>query len=190
MPVADSWSEWSTWSDCDSSGFQTRARQCILLFPVGSQCTGNTTESQACAVDSNFIPGEISHLLEGFVKSLKVSGLRCSTVPEWSLQIHELKQNLPLVSTRMFLYCVETMCLCRSGVYIKICPMAPSATALSTHCHNILQVSPILLGSRGWVHTASRNSLLFILRGFGTRIIKEKLLSILWFACTKWVLWL
>ncbi|KQL60792.1 semaphorin-5A [Amazona aestiva] len=54
--IFNSWSEWSEWSDCDSSGFQFRVRQCIILFPVGSQCTGNTTESRACALDSNFIP--------------------------------------------------------------------------------------------------------------------------------------
>lgn len=58
----------------------------------------------------------------------KVSEPRHSTVPDCTVQIHELKQSLPLVSTRMLVYCVETMCLCRSGVYIKICPMATSVT--------------------------------------------------------------
>lgn len=111
VPVADSWSEWSEWSDCDASGLQTRARQCILLFPVGTQCTGNTSESRACAADSNFIPGENSQLLEGLLKSLKVSGPRRSAVPDCTVQIHELKQSWPLVSTRVLVYCVETMLL-------------------------------------------------------------------------------
>lgn len=58
LPVfAESWSEWSDWSECDASGVQVRARQCILLFPVGSQCSGNTTESRPCGFDSNYIPG-------------------------------------------------------------------------------------------------------------------------------------
>lgn len=55
---AESWSEWSDWSECEASGVQVRARQCILLFPVGSQCSGNTTESRPCVFDSNFIPGK------------------------------------------------------------------------------------------------------------------------------------
>lgn len=54
----ESWSEWSNWSMCGASGIQVRARQCILLFPVGSQCSGNTTESRPCVFDSNFIPGK------------------------------------------------------------------------------------------------------------------------------------
>lgn len=111
LPVADSWSEWSEWSDCDSSGFQFRARQCIILFPVGSQCTGNTTESRACALDSNFIPGEISLLLEESVKSLSVSGARCNTVPVCPVQSWELEQNLPFVSQSMFAYYMEPVSL-------------------------------------------------------------------------------
>lgn len=56
--TAESWSEWSDWSECDASGVQVRTRQCILLFPVGSQCSGNATESRPCVFDSNFIPGK------------------------------------------------------------------------------------------------------------------------------------
>ena len=111
LPVADSWSEWSEWSDCDSSGFQFRVRQCIILFPVGSQCTGNTTESRACALDSNFIPGEISLLLEGLAKSLNISGARHSTVPDCTVQSRELEQNLPFVSQSVLVYYVESMLL-------------------------------------------------------------------------------
>ncbi|KAG8133123.1 hypothetical protein E2320_010944, partial [Naja naja] len=57
----DSWSDWSGWSGCDASGVQVRTRQCNVLFPVGQQCSGNTTESQPCDSDSNFIPGETKH---------------------------------------------------------------------------------------------------------------------------------
>ncbi|KAB0390414.1 hypothetical protein E2I00_007891, partial [Balaenoptera physalus] len=56
QPCPESWSEWSDWSECDVSGVQVRIRQCILLFPVGSQCSGNTTESRPCVFDSNFLP--------------------------------------------------------------------------------------------------------------------------------------
>lgn len=109
LPVADSWSEWSEWSPCDSSGLQFRVRQCVILFPVGSQCTGNTTESRACALDSNFIPGEISPLLEGLVKSLKVSGARRSIVPHRTVQSQELEQNLPSGSKSVLVCSVEKM---------------------------------------------------------------------------------
>ena len=60
---AESWSEWSDWSECDVAGVQVRVRQCVLLFPVGSQCSGNTTESRPCIFDSNFIPGEGAEML-------------------------------------------------------------------------------------------------------------------------------
>ncbi|XP_060256258.1 semaphorin-5A isoform X2 [Ovis aries] len=56
QPCPESWSEWSEWSECDVAGVQVRVRQCVLLFPVGSQCSGNTTESRPCVFDSNFIP--------------------------------------------------------------------------------------------------------------------------------------
>ena len=45
------------------AGVQVRVRQCILLFPVGSQCSGNTTESRPCIFDSNFIPGKGAEML-------------------------------------------------------------------------------------------------------------------------------
>uniref|UniRef100_A0A8C5KGN7 Semaphorin-2A n=1 Tax=Jaculus jaculus TaxID=51337 RepID=A0A8C5KGN7_JACJA len=67
----ESWSEWSDWSACDASGVQTRVRQCTLPFPVGSQCSGNTTESQPCVFDSNFIP-EVS-----VARSSSVEEKRC-----------------------------------------------------------------------------------------------------------------
>ncbi|MEE6465587.1 hypothetical protein FKM82_006602, partial [Ascaphus truei] len=55
----ESWSNWSDWSQCDSSGAQFRLRQCNILFPVGNQCSGNSTETRNCISESNFIP-EIS----------------------------------------------------------------------------------------------------------------------------------
>uniref|UniRef100_W5N7X9 Sema domain-containing protein n=1 Tax=Lepisosteus oculatus TaxID=7918 RepID=W5N7X9_LEPOC len=59
QPCPESWSEWSRWSDCDSSGTQLRVRRCDVLFPTGKQCWGNNTEARACLSDSNLIP-EIS----------------------------------------------------------------------------------------------------------------------------------
>uniref|UniRef100_A0A4W3JG71 Semaphorin-5A n=1 Tax=Callorhinchus milii TaxID=7868 RepID=A0A4W3JG71_CALMI len=55
----DSWSEWSEWSACEDSGSQHRTRHCNILFPVGNQCSENSSESQPCDYDSNLIP-EIS----------------------------------------------------------------------------------------------------------------------------------
>lgn len=108
LPIADSWSEWSEWSECDSSGMQLRVRQCILLFPVGSQCTGNTTESRACAFDSNFIPGEISALLERLMKSLSISRTKRNTV---LTQNFVEEKNLPVFIQRVQVYSVELMLL-------------------------------------------------------------------------------
>lgn len=58
LVVTDSWSHWSEWSGCDLSGTQFRTRQCDVLFPVGQQCSGDTTESRLCVSDSNSIPGK------------------------------------------------------------------------------------------------------------------------------------
>uniref|UniRef100_A0AAY4ADZ6 Sema domain-containing protein n=1 Tax=Denticeps clupeoides TaxID=299321 RepID=A0AAY4ADZ6_9TELE len=56
QPCPESWSDWSEWSPCDSSGFQTRVRHCDVLFPMGNQCSGNSSEMRSCLPDSNFIP--------------------------------------------------------------------------------------------------------------------------------------
>lgn len=154
LPVADSWSEWSEWSPCDPSGLQFRVRQCVILFPVGSQCTGNTTESRACALDSNFIPGENSPLLEGLVKS---HGLRSEAYYRPTPHCAEPRAGTELAfcqQKRVGLLRRENVA--RSGVFMKICLVALSAVELSSlsppgalvsHCHSILQVPPFLLGS-------------------------------------------
>ncbi|XP_012577197.1 PREDICTED: semaphorin-5A [Condylura cristata] len=71
----ESWSEWSDWSECDPSGVQVRARQCVLLFPAGGQCSGNTTESRPCVFDSNFIP-EVSVARSSSVEEKRCGGPR------------------------------------------------------------------------------------------------------------------
>nr|XP_046211417.1 semaphorin-5A-like isoform X1 [Oncorhynchus gorbuscha] len=52
----ESWSNWSLWCQCDSSGSQLRVRHCNVLFPTGNQCSGSHTETRACPPDSNVIP--------------------------------------------------------------------------------------------------------------------------------------
>ncbi|KPP71089.1 hypothetical protein Z043_110030, partial [Scleropages formosus] len=52
----ESWSMWSEWSRCDSSGMQTRLRHCDVLFPTGTQCSGNSSDTRPCPLDSNLIP--------------------------------------------------------------------------------------------------------------------------------------
>ncbi|XP_072431618.1 semaphorin-5A isoform X1 [Chiloscyllium punctatum] len=52
----DNWSEWSMWSECEVSGSQHRTRHCKILFPVGYQCSENSSESRTCVFDNNFIP--------------------------------------------------------------------------------------------------------------------------------------
>ena len=83
-------------------------RVVILLFPVGSQCTGNTTESRACAFDSNFIPGEMSALLERLMKSLSISRTKRNTV---LTQNFVEEKNLPVFIQRVQVYSVELMLL-------------------------------------------------------------------------------
>ncbi|XP_059380512.1 semaphorin-5A [Carassius carassius] len=56
QPCPESWSDWSEWSPCDSSGSQVRLRHCDVLFPTGNQCSGNSSETRACLPISNFIP--------------------------------------------------------------------------------------------------------------------------------------
>ncbi|XP_075396933.1 semaphorin-5A [Tenrec ecaudatus] len=56
QPCPESWSTWSPWSMCDASGTQIRSRQCVLLFPIGSSCSGNSSESRPCASDANLLP--------------------------------------------------------------------------------------------------------------------------------------
>lgn len=58
----ESWSSWSEWSHCDSSGAQLRVRHCNVLFPTGNQCSGNSSETRPCSPDSNFIPGDNTHM--------------------------------------------------------------------------------------------------------------------------------
>ncbi|MGH0151219.1 UNVERIFIED_CONTAM: hypothetical protein FKN15_019480 [Acipenser sinensis] len=55
LPCPESWSGWSEWSECDSSGLQVRVRHCDILFPTGNQCYGNRTETKKCIFESNFI---------------------------------------------------------------------------------------------------------------------------------------
>ncbi|XP_045141226.1 semaphorin-5A [Echinops telfairi] len=58
QPCPESWSTWSAWSMCDASGIQVRSRQCVLVFPTGSSCSGNSSESRPCFSDSNLLPGK------------------------------------------------------------------------------------------------------------------------------------
>ncbi|XP_064202566.1 semaphorin-5A-like isoform X1 [Anguilla rostrata] len=60
QPCPESWSPWSRWSQCEPTGVQVRVRHCNILFPTGSQCTGNSTETRACTYDSNLIPESIA----------------------------------------------------------------------------------------------------------------------------------
>ncbi|MGH0133025.1 UNVERIFIED_CONTAM: hypothetical protein FKN15_035391 [Acipenser sinensis] len=65
LPCPESWSGWSEWSECDSSGLQVRVRHCDILFPTGNQCYGNRTETKTCIFESNFISDFVLKLAHG-----------------------------------------------------------------------------------------------------------------------------
>uniref|UniRef100_A0AAR2L3Q0 Sema domain-containing protein n=1 Tax=Pygocentrus nattereri TaxID=42514 RepID=A0AAR2L3Q0_PYGNA len=72
QPCPESWSDWSEWSHCDSSGVQVRLRHCDVLFPTGNQCAGNSSESRACLIESNYIPGTHSHTQNVFLDNVTI----------------------------------------------------------------------------------------------------------------------
>ncbi|XP_030825622.1 semaphorin-5A [Camarhynchus parvulus] len=133
QPCPDSWSEWSEWSDCDSSGFQSRARQCILVFPVGSQCTGNTTESRACGVDSNFIP-EIS-----VARSSSVGEKRCGEFNMFHMIAVGLSSSILgcLLTLLVYTYCQRYQQQSHDATVIHPVSPAPLNTSITNHINKL-----------------------------------------------------
>ncbi|RMC15874.1 hypothetical protein DUI87_08079 [Hirundo rustica rustica] len=133
LPCPDSWSEWSEWSECDSSGFQTRARQCIILFPVGSQCTGNTTESRACAADSNFIP-EIS-----VARSSSIEEKRCGEFNMFHMIAVGLSSSILgcLLTLLVYTYCQRYQQQSHDATVIHPVSPAPLNTSITNHINKL-----------------------------------------------------
>lgn len=129
----ENWSEWSEWSVCDASGTQVRTRQCILLFPVGSQCSGNTTESRPCVFDSNFIP-EVS-----VARSSSVEEKRCGEFNMFHMMAVGLSSSILgcLLTLLVYTYCQRYQQQSHDATVIH--PVSPAAlnSSITNHINKL-----------------------------------------------------
>ncbi|EHH26394.1 Semaphorin-F [Macaca mulatta] len=133
QPCPESWSEWSDWSECEASGVQVRARQCILLFPVGSQCSGNTTESRPCVFDSNFIP-EVS-----VARSSSVEEKRCGEFNMFHMIAVGLSSSILgcLLTLLVYTYCQRYQQQSHDATVIHPVSPAPLNTSITNHINKL-----------------------------------------------------
>ncbi|XP_019517940.1 PREDICTED: semaphorin-5A [Hipposideros armiger] len=133
QPCPESWSEWSDWSQCDVTGAQVRARQCILLFPVGSQCSGNTTESRPCSFDSNFIP-EVS-----VARSSSVEEKRCGEFNMFHMVAVGLSSSILgcLLTLLVYTYCQRYQQQSHDATVIHPVAPAPLNTSITNHINKL-----------------------------------------------------
>uniref|UniRef100_A0A2K6A0K6 Semaphorin-5A n=1 Tax=Mandrillus leucophaeus TaxID=9568 RepID=A0A2K6A0K6_MANLE len=133
QPCPESWSEWSDWSECEASGVQVRARQCILLFPVGSQCSGNTTESRPCVFGSNFIP-EVS-----VARSSSVEEKRCGEFNMFHMIAVGLSSSILgcLLTLLVYTYCQRYQQQSHDATVIHPVSPAPLNTSITNHINKL-----------------------------------------------------
>ncbi|XP_040833327.1 semaphorin-5A [Ochotona curzoniae] len=133
QPCPESWSEWSDWTVCDPSGVQIRARQCILLFPVGSQCSGNATESRPCVFDSNFIP-EVS-----VARSSSVEEKRCGEFNMFHMIAVGLSSSILgcLLTLLVYTYCQRYQQQSHDATVIHPVSAAPLNTSITNHINKL-----------------------------------------------------
>ncbi|KFO38448.1 Semaphorin-5A [Fukomys damarensis] len=133
QPCPESWSEWSEWSVCDPSGVQFRTRQCILPFPVGSQCSGNNTESRLCAFDSNFIP-EVS-----VARSSSVEEKRCGEFNMFHMIAVGLSSSILgcLLTLLVYTYCQRYQQQSHDATVIHPVSPAPLNTSITNHINKL-----------------------------------------------------
>ncbi|XP_008576333.1 PREDICTED: semaphorin-5A [Galeopterus variegatus] len=133
QPCPESWSEWSAWSECDASGVQVRGRQCILLFPVGTQCSGNTTESRPCVFDSNFIP-EVS-----VARSSSIEDKRCGEFNMFHMIAVGLSSSILgcLVTLLVYTYCQRYQQQSHDATVIHPVSPAPLNTSITNHINKL-----------------------------------------------------
>ncbi|XP_007953856.1 semaphorin-5A [Orycteropus afer afer] len=133
LPCPESWSEWSDWSQCDASGAQARTRQCVLLFPVGSQCSGNTTESRPCAFVSNFIP-EVS-----VARSRSVEEKRCGEFNVFHMMAVGLSSSILgcLLTLLVYTYCQRYQQQSHDATVIHPVSPAPLNTSITNHINKL-----------------------------------------------------
>ncbi|KAB0369651.1 hypothetical protein FD755_018644 [Muntiacus reevesi] len=128
-----SWSEWSDWSECDVAGVQVRVRQCVLLFPVGSQCSGNTTESRPCVFDSNFIP-EVS-----VARSSSIEEKRCGEFNLFHMIAVGLSSSILgcLLTLLVYTYCQRYQQQSHDATVIHPVAPAPLNTSITNHINKL-----------------------------------------------------
>nr|KAF6442212.1 semaphorin 5A [Rousettus aegyptiacus] len=133
QPCPESWSEWSHWTECDMSGVQVRARQCTLLFPVGSQCSGNTTESRPCVFDSNLIP-EVS-----VARSSSVDEKRCGEFNMFHMVAVGLSSSILgcLLTLLVYTYCQRYQQQAHDATVIHPVAPAPLNTSITNHINKL-----------------------------------------------------
>ncbi|XP_023368848.1 semaphorin-5A [Otolemur garnettii] len=133
QPCPESWSEWSDWAECDASGTQTRARQCIPLFPVGNQCSGNSTESRPCVFDSNFIP-EVS-----VARSSSIEEKRCGEFNMFHMIAVGLSSSILgcLLTLLVYTYCQRYQQQSHDATVIHPVSPAPLNTSITNHINKL-----------------------------------------------------
>uniref|UniRef100_A0AC11CD68 Semaphorin 5A n=1 Tax=Ovis aries TaxID=9940 RepID=A0AC11CD68_SHEEP len=133
LPCPESWSEWSEWSECDVAGVQVRVRQCVLLFPVGSQCSGNTTESRPCVFDSNFIP-EVS-----VARSSSIEEKRCGEFNLFHMIAVGLSSSILgcLLTLLVYTYCQRYQQQSHDATVIHPVAPAPLNTSITNHINKL-----------------------------------------------------
>ncbi|XP_013361362.1 PREDICTED: semaphorin-5A isoform X2 [Chinchilla lanigera] len=133
QPCPESWSEWSDWSVCDPSGVQIRVRHCLLPFPVGSQCSGNNTESRPCVFDSNFIP-EVS-----VARSSSVEEKRCGEFNMFHMIAVGLSSSILgcLLTLLVYTYCQRYQQQSHDATVIHPVSPAPLNTSITNHINKL-----------------------------------------------------
>ncbi|XP_077165765.1 semaphorin-5A isoform X6 [Paroedura picta] len=132
LPCPDSWSHWTEWSSCDPFGAQFRARQCDVLFPVGHQCSGNTTESRPCVSDSNSIP-DITD------RTSSIKEKRCGEFNMFHMTAVALSSSILgcLLTLRVYTYCQRYQQQSHDATVIHPVSPAPLNTSITNHINKL-----------------------------------------------------
>ncbi|KAI1889054.1 hypothetical protein AGOR_G00175110 [Albula goreensis] len=132
QPCPESWSPWSDWSQCDSSGAQMRVRHCDVLFPTGNQCSGNSTETKVCAPDSNFIP-------ETSIARSSREERRCGDFNLFHMIAVGLSSSILgcLITLLVYTYCQRYQQQSHDATVIHPISAAPLNTSITNHINKL-----------------------------------------------------
>ncbi|KAK1174109.1 semaphorin-5A-like isoform X1 [Acipenser oxyrinchus oxyrinchus] len=132
QPCPESWSGWSEWSECDSSGLQVRVRHCDIVFPTGNQCYGNRTETKTCIFESNFI-SEIS------IARSSTEERRCGEFNLFHMIAVGLSSSLLgcLITLLIYTYCQQYQRQSHDATVIHPISAAPLNTSITNHINKL-----------------------------------------------------